>query len=147
MSFALEEVQTMSQNSQASASSIGLDEHFQFPPDLLEQLIDTIPLLVRSKKAVVLFFKGAGATGEDIRAVEADLARDRYSINKYQIARSILTRLNERGDAALAVRREVIKRVVEFEDFSVCWEADQSKARGASEGSGRTTRAACCKAG
>lgn len=120
----------MTQNSQAATSNLGLDERFQYPPDLLEQLIDTIPLLVRSKKAVVLFFKGAGASSHDTQEIEDELARDRDGINKFQIARSILTRLNQRGDATLAVRREIIKRVVEFEDFSVCWETDQQKARG-----------------
>lgn len=39
--------------------------------------------------------------------------------------------LNARGDPTLAPRREIIKRVVEFEDFSSCWPADQLKAKGA----------------
>lgn len=120
----------MTQSTQAPTTNLGLDERFQYPPDLLEQLIDTIPLLVRSKKAVVLFFKGAGASRYDTQDIEDELTRDRDGVNKFQIARSILTRLNQRGDVALAVRREVIKRVVEFEDFSVCWETDQQKARG-----------------
>src|SRR5208337_1447932 len=47
-----------------------------------------------------------------------------------QITRSVLCRLNDRHDAALAPRREIIKRVSEFEDFSTCWESDQLKVRG-----------------
>lgn len=52
-------------------------------------------------------------------------------MNKYQIARTVLEALNARGDSTLAARREVIKRVVEFEDFSSCWPKDQLKAKGA----------------
>lgn len=106
------------------------DEAFHFPADLLEQLIATVPLLVRSKKSVFTFFRGAGVSQDLLADLEAEFARDKDSVNKFSITRTVLTRLNERGDATLAARREVIKRVVEFEDFSTCWEEDQLKARG-----------------
>ncbi|WP_448662846.1 restriction endonuclease [Sphingomonas sp. CJ20] len=106
------------------------DEAYHFPADLLEQLIDTIPLLVRAKRGVFTFFRGAGVAQDILSDLEAELARDKDSLTKYAIARAVLTRLNERGDATLAARREVIKRVVEFEDFSICWDSDQQKARG-----------------
>ena len=38
--------------------------------------------------------------------------------------------MNEGGDKTLAQRREVIKRVSEFEDFSTCYENDRYKAQG-----------------
>lgn len=38
--------------------------------------------------------------------------------------------MNARGDDGLRTRREIIKRVVEFEDFSICWPADQLRAKG-----------------
>jgi hypothetical protein len=41
-----------------------------------------------------------------------------------------LTQLNETGERSLRERRELLKRVVEFEDFSVCWPKDQPIARG-----------------
>jgi len=41
-----------------------------------------------------------------------------------------LERLNERGEATLRLRREVLKRVVEFTTFDGCWPADQLKAKG-----------------
>lgn len=116
--------------STTTATGPVFDEAYHYPADLLEQLIDTIPLLVRAKKGVLTFFRGAGVPQDILSGLEADLAADKDSLNKYIIARTVLTRLNERGDAALAARREVIKRVVEFEDFSTCWEADQQKARG-----------------
>src|SRR5690606_1026278 len=43
---------------------------------------------------------------------------------------TVLRRLNEAGDRAIRARREVIKRVVEFEDFTRCWPADELVARG-----------------
>jgi len=46
------------------------------------------------------------------------------------IARDVLRWLNEGGDKTLAPRREVIKRVSEFEDFSTCYESDRYKAQG-----------------
>ena len=51
-------------------------------------------------------------------------------MNKFDLVRTILTRLNQDGDASLRERREVVKRVVEFEDFSVCWESDRLAAEG-----------------
>jgi PHD/YefM family antitoxin component YafN of YafNO toxin-antitoxin module len=41
-----------------------------------------------------------------------------------------LERLNAKGEAALRERREILKRVTEFEDFSTCWPNDQLKAKG-----------------
>lgn len=105
------------------------DEAFHYPPDVLDLLVDTVPLLVRGKRDVVLFFRACGVP----RSLLADLetrVTNRDTISKYEIARTVLTRLNERGDSMLRQRREVIRRVVEFEDFSTCWPDDQLKAKG-----------------
>ena len=40
------------------------DITFPYPPDLFNLLVDTIPLLNRSKKDVLLFFRGAGVHEE-----------------------------------------------------------------------------------
>lgn len=104
---------------------------YHYPPELLSLLVDTIPLLCRSKNDVVLFFRGAGAPEALLKPLADQLRVDRSSLNKYQIARTIIEGLNDRGDSTLAPRREVIKRVVEFEDFSSCWATDQLKAKGA----------------
>lgn len=53
------------------------------------------------------------------------LKQDKNSVKKHEIARSILCRLNDAGEPALALRREVIKRVSEFDDFSSCWDNDR----------------------
>lgn len=116
--------------SPSNPSTDEFGEAFHYPPDLLEQLVDTIPLLCKSKSAVVLFFQGAGVAAEDFADIRAELKEDRDAHNKYGIARIILTRLNERGDNGLRPRREVIKRVVEFEDFGTTWEGDRMRAKG-----------------
>jgi len=107
-----------------------MDIVFHYPPELMSLLIDTIPLLCRSKKDVLLFFRGAGVS----RAITADLgdkvARNRDSVTKFEIVRTVLTRLNQLGDRTLRERREILKRVTEFEDFSTCWPEDQLKAKG-----------------
>ena len=106
------------------------DEAYHFPPDLLEQLVNAIPLLCRSKQNVLDFFRGCGVAHATLADLQKKVANDRTSISKYQIVRVVLTRLNEAGDPALGQRREVIKRVVEFHDFSVCWPEQQLQAKG-----------------
>jgi restriction system protein len=106
-----------------------IDPH-HFPPDVLQQLGDTIPLLARSKRDVLTFFKGAGVPSDTTSDIEAALKADRDSWNKFAIARAILVRVNDGGDPMLRPRREIVRRVVEFSDFSTCWSEDQDAARG-----------------
>jgi len=103
---------------------------FHYPPELMSLLIDSIPLLCRSKRDVLLFFKGAGVdvTLTDDLAIRVN--QDPDNINKYEIVRTVLTRINEKGEATVRERREILKRITEFEDFSTCWPADQLKAKG-----------------
>jgi hypothetical protein len=60
---------------------------------------------------VILFFEGAGVDEADLRDARSTLAKSSQSINKFDIARDVLTRLNRRQDSGLAARREIIKRV------------------------------------
>ena len=107
-----------------------MNDVFHYPPDLFELVVQTIPLLNRSKDSVLLFFKGAGV-GVEIFADIAEIVRtDRDSINKYEICRKILERINENSERHLRERREILKRITEFEAFSTCWESDQLKAKG-----------------
>jgi restriction system protein len=107
-----------------------MDIIFHYPPELMNLLIDTIPRLCRSYEDTLLFFQGAGVEF----AVTADLwvllKKDRNSLNKFKIVRTVLTRLNEQGEATLRERREIVKRVTEFEDFSTCWSDDRLEAQG-----------------
>jgi hypothetical protein len=103
---------------------------FQYTPDLFALLVDTIPVLCKSKLDVVLFFRGAGTPASMTAELEKRINADRANISKYEIVRTILTRINEGGDAFLTVRRELLKRVVEFEDFTRCYDSDVMKAKG-----------------
>ena len=107
-----------------------MDTSYHYPPELLQLLIDTIPRLCRSKRDVLIFFRGAGIGGTTISGLDKQLRDDSNSINKFDMVRRVLTHLNEAGDATLRARREVLKRVVEFEDFSTCWPADRLVAQG-----------------
>ncbi|PCE28888.1 restriction endonuclease [Paraburkholderia acidicola] len=105
-------------------------ETFHYPPELFELLVETIARLNRAKKGVVLFLRGAGVADEDLAEVERAVTTSPSSINKFEIVRKVLTKVNARGDSGLRPRREIIKRVVEFESFETCWPEDQMKAKG-----------------
>lgn len=107
-----------------------MDIIFHYPPELLNLLIDAIPALIRGKRDVILFFKGAGVSSTMTNDLVRRLNQDKDSIGKYEIARKVLERLNEKGERTLRERREVLKRVVEWEDFSTCWPNDRLKAQG-----------------
>lgn len=104
-------------------------DHFHYPPDVFNLLVDTIPLLCKSKDDVILFLRGAGAHHDDLAEMVAKVRIDRQSVSKFAIVRNVLEKLNRRGDSGLSARRELIKRVVEFEHFSMCWENDVHKAK------------------
>lgn len=110
----------------------GSDVHvvFHYPPEVLQNLKDLIPLLCRSKKDVISFFVGAGTPESVLGDVRKQVQTDRESISKYEIVRTILERLNARKETHLKELREVVRRVTEFEDFSTCWPSDQLKAKG-----------------
>jgi len=103
---------------------------YHYPAELFNLLVDTIPLLNRSKKDVIIFFRGAGVPDALLRDVAEAVIYNKSTINKYEIARTVLGRLNERGESTLRERREVLKRVVEFESFESCWDNDRLKAKG-----------------
>lgn len=107
-----------------------MESEYHYPPEVFNLLVDTIPLLCKSKNDVIIFFKGAGVSSVHLNELENKLSVDRKSINKYEIVRTVLQKINERGDSDLRSRREVIKRIVEFEQFSTCWPNDQMKAKG-----------------
>jgi hypothetical protein len=77
-----------------------------------------------------MFFSGAGVSEKFLSDLQDKVNKNRDSINKYEIARTILVQLNDVGDIALRERREILKRVVEFDDFSRCWPNDQIEAIG-----------------
>jgi len=96
----------------------------------MQLLIEAIPLLCPRKVDVLSFFHGAGVNRSFTADLRTQLKGDRDSINKYAMVRSVLAQINEDGDRSLGARREVLTRVVEFEEFSACWPKDQAPARG-----------------
>lgn len=101
-----------------------------FPPELLQLLTDVIPRLCRSKQNVIDFFRGAGVPDTLLVGHVESLRRDLASVGKHRIVREVLVALNDRGDGGIAPRREIVRRVVEFEDFSRCWPDDRLEAEG-----------------
>src|SRR5690242_13544126 len=106
-----------------------IDISYHYPPELLELLCDAVPLLFRSKQGVIDFFVGAGVPRKHLDDWKLKIRQDRDGVKKHEMARSILCRLNDVGELALAHRREVLKRIAEFDDFSSCWENDRLKAQ------------------
>jgi restriction system protein len=106
------------------------DITFHYPPELFNLLVDTVPLLNRSKKHVLLFFRGAGVSGDLIDDLAERLKSAPSELNKFEMVRTVLDGLNARGEATLRERREVLRRVVEFANFDTCWPSDQLKAKG-----------------
>ena len=104
-------------------------EYYHYPPDIMNLLIDTIPRLNKSKKDVILFFKGVGVPDSIVRPLASIVDINKESINKYQIAREILEGINEENDKYLRQRREILKRVCQFDTFDVCFDNDRDKAK------------------
>jgi len=105
------------------------DRSFHYPADLLNHLIDTIPLITKSKKDVFVFFQGAGIQPFLMTEIKSKWVNDPASVSKFDIVRNILIKLNEGGDKYLRERREVLKRVVEFDSFSACYPDNILKAK------------------
>lgn len=107
-----------------------MNDIYHYPPDLFDLIVQTIPLLNRSKKAVLTFFNGAGVDEKIYSDVTLKVRNNPDSISKYDICRTILERINQDSEKHLRERREILKRITEFEAFSTCWETDQFKAKG-----------------
>ncbi|PSB11235.1 restriction endonuclease [filamentous cyanobacterium Phorm 46] len=108
---------------------------YHFSPDFLNLLVDTIPRLCKSRDDVLIFFYSAGVSNNFLadlsdRLQSERLQRKEKGISKYEIARTALVRLNDVGDTAIRERREIVRRVVEFNDFSRCWPNEQIAAQG-----------------
>ena len=107
-----------------------MDIVYHYPHELTLLLIDTIPLLCRSKRDIILFFNGAGYNSQRTKEFLKKIKNKDEGVNKYLITRELLSEINEKGESTLRERREILKRVSEYEDFSTCWPGDQLKAKG-----------------
>ncbi len=80
---------------------------FHYPPELFNLLVDVVPLLNRSKQDVLVFFRGAGVPDNITSDIAVHLRAAPKDVNKYQMVRTVLERLNAKGEHALRERREV----------------------------------------
>lgn len=106
---------------------------FHYRPDLFLALIRAIDLLHKGKYGILNFFIGAGVPQSLMANEQAQVCRDRTQIRKAEIATNILKRLNEQGNKpdAIRQRREIARRVCEWEDFSSAWPEKELAAKGA----------------
>ena len=107
-----------------------MDITFHYPPDLFDLMVRAIPALVRSKRDLLLFFRGAGIPDAMFQDISEKVRIDRDSIYKHEIARTILERLNKKGESGLGERRELLRRVCDYSDFSSCYPNTMAEARG-----------------
>src|SRR6185503_16979073 len=77
---------------------MNVDLRYHFPPDLLTLLIDTIPRLNKSKADILMFFRGAAVPDELMADLAKRVKHDRDNIDKYEIARTVLRRLSDKGN-------------------------------------------------
>lgn len=105
-----------------------MDSAYHYPAEVFELLVEAIPCLCKSKPSVLDFFRGAGVPESILAPWRKALTENSEQVKKALISRDVLRQLNEGGERLLAQRREVVKRVSEFEDFSSCWQNDQDRA-------------------
>lgn len=108
-----------------------MDSTHHWPPELTDQIIEAVPRLLKSKRNVLDFFRACGLRANELSDVTKIVATNADSITKFEIVRRVAMRLNDRDDNdALRMRREVLRRVVEWRDFSTCWDNRRDEAIG-----------------
>ncbi|MCL2723747.1 MAG: restriction endonuclease [Polyangiaceae bacterium] len=101
-----------------------------YPPELFQLLVDAIPCLLKGKQAVLDFFKSCGVPEVDYATIQQTVRYDKESINKFEIVKQVLRQINDLGDARLRARREILRRVTQWDDFSLGYDNDRTKAEG-----------------
>lgn len=101
-----------------------------YPPELLDLLVNAVPRLIKGKQGVLDFFKGCGVGPSLFTDLQSTVTSRRNEITKYEIVRQILKRLNDLGDSGLRERREVLRRVTQWDDYSLGYETDRMEAEG-----------------
>lgn len=105
---------------------------YQYRPDVFIAVSEAVPLICRSRQDVIMFFRGAGLRHARLEELSAEIRASREAGKKHETTRELLRLANENAsDVGLRVRREIIKRITDFNNFGACWPADQLKAQGA----------------
>jgi hypothetical protein len=105
-------------------------EAWHYPPELIDLTVKAVCLLNKGKKGELDFFRGAGVPRGMLADLEAEVSRDRNAISKAEIARRVITRLNDAGEPMIGPRREILNRIVRTESFEECWPEDRLPAKG-----------------
>jgi restriction system protein len=106
------------------------DEAWHYPPELVDLTVKAVSLLNKGKEGELDFFRGAGVPRTMLADLEQQVAIDRNAISKAEIARRVITRLNDGGNAMIRPRREILNRIVRWESFEQCWPDDRLPAKG-----------------
>ncbi len=100
-----------------------------YPRDLTNLLVQAIPALCNSKNDILGFFRYAEVEEEMLRDIAANLVLVQRVISKYEITRLVLDRLNQAGQAALGQRRQILKQIIEFNQYHALNAANRQIAR------------------
>jgi len=92
--------------------------------------VKAVSLLNKGKKDELDFFRGAGVPHTMLADIEEEVAINRQAISKAEIARRVITRMNDAGDGMIGPRREILNRIVRTESFEQCWPDDRLPAKG-----------------
>lgn len=106
---------------------------YHFTPDLLEAFVDALALLTKGKGAVLDVFRSCGVPEEAMLDLRASLrGPDADKVRKAHLARRMLHWISDDPrDSKLAYRRELVRRITTWEDYSSCYADNQLKAQGA----------------
>lgn len=104
--------------------------HAHYPPELVELLVEATSKLIKGKSQLIDFFERVEANPKLIAGLRQRVRRDKKGLFKAQIARELIQDLVRQGDDGIRPRRLLLKRVVEWSDFTTCWESDALQAEG-----------------
>ena len=104
------------------------DLPYHYPTELFQLLTEAVPALCPRKRDVLLFFESAGVPAAVLLDHSNLLRTDPEEFRKHTVTKSLLMRINRRDDEMIRERRELLKRVVEWHDFTTCWPDDRDKA-------------------
>ena len=107
------------------ATTTAPTEAWHYPPALVELTVKAVSLLNTGKEGELDFFRGAGAPRKMPADLEQQVAIDRNAISKAEIARRVITRLNDAGDAMIGPRREILNRIVRMAQMKPPSEIEQ----------------------
>lgn len=112
------------------ATTTAPSEAWHYPPELVDLTVKAVSLLNKGKEGELDFFRGAGVPKTMLSDLEEQVASDKTAISKVEIARRVITRLNDAGDGMIGPRREILNRIVRWESFEQCWPDDRLPAKG-----------------